>query len=150
MPSVIWERGDKYIIFSYENFQKQFSYVQIVDLFGGNKAKDKVTKRWLDSPRKRTCPGIKFWPSTVAIDPDDPENKLFNTWRGWATKPVENKALCRIILMDGCLLLHLEEAEWAKYNRYANKLRNLFTTPTVEREIGYRVSKENKRDIRLP
>jgi Family of unknown function (DUF5906) len=33
--------------------------------------------------------------------------------------------------MDGCILLHLEEAEWAKYNRYANKFRNLFTTPTV-------------------
>jgi Family of unknown function (DUF5906) len=33
--------------------------------------------------------------------------------------------------MDGCMLLHLEEVEWAMYNRYANKLRNLYTTPTI-------------------
>ena len=185
-----------------------------MDLFSENKKATsffKATKRWLDSPRKRKCPGIKFWPSTTAIDPEDPENKLFNTWRGFATKTVENKALCRVILMyiyrvtcdsnrtkfnhimdfyahflkhpeqktsfglatrgeeegtgksklflemmrivgkdnsfstsdpedifgknnpgmDGCMLLHLEEVEWALYRRYSNKLRNLFTTPTI-------------------
>ena len=79
-PSVIWEHNEKYIIFSYDNFDKQFSYVQILDLFGTNKASIKATKRWLDSPRKRSCLGIKFWPSTTAVDPDDPENKLFNTF----------------------------------------------------------------------
>ena len=49
-PSVIWEREDKYILFSYENFHKQFSYVQVGDLFGGNKSNVKATNRWLDSP----------------------------------------------------------------------------------------------------
>jgi hypothetical protein len=211
MPSVIWERPDKYVIFSYENFHKQFSYVQIVDLFGSNRASVKATKRWLDSHRKRDCPGIKFWPSTSAIDPDDPQNKLFNIWRGWVTKPIEHKVKWKIIFrwiyvdicnknrrkarhllglyahmlqkpeekpsfgialrgdeegtgksmlitqmrkivgqensfatsdpenifgknnpgMNGCILLHLEEVEWAMYRRYAHKLRDLFTTSTL-------------------
>jgi hypothetical protein len=216
MPSVIWERNDKYIIFNYENFHKQFSYVQVihVDLFSEKKKAEvtiKATKYWLDSPRKRSSDGIKFWPSTTIIDPEDPENKIFNQWKDWPIKPVENKEKWAIIYqylfevlcnsdqekidhlldftahlrqkpeqkpsfgialrgeeegtgkstfvdemrkivgkdnafktadpeqlfgtnnpgMDGCLLLHLEEVEWAKYNRYANKLRDLFTTPTI-------------------
>lgn len=207
-PSVIWEHDDKFTIFSYEQFHKQFSYVRIVN---GNDKGPKPTKIWLDSYNKRRVPGIKLWPSTVAVDPEDPENKFFNIWRGWATKPIKDTVKCRFILryvygiccnkdrpkanqlldfyahllqrpeqkpafgiairgeeegtgkstlinemkkivgkdnsfstadpeeifgtnnpgMNGCMLLHLEEVEWAKYNRYANKLRNLFTTPTV-------------------
>jgi hypothetical protein len=83
-PSVIWEHANKYTIFSYEQFHKQFSYVRIVN----GDSKGKATKIWLNSYNKRSVPGIKFWPSTTAIDPNDPKNKLFNTWRGWTTKPV--------------------------------------------------------------
>ena len=117
-PSVIWEHNEKYIIFSYDNFDKQFSYVQILDLFGTNKASIKATKRWLDSPRKRSCLGIKFWPSTTAVDPDDPENKLFNTFRGLATKPVENKVLWKIIFR------HIYEVTCDKDRRKANHFLN--------------------------
>ncbi len=92
VPSVIWEHDNDYTIFSYENFHKQFSYVQIIDLFGGNSS-IKATRRWLDSPRKRSCREIKFWPSTEAVDPEDPDNKLFNTWRDWATKPIEDRRM---------------------------------------------------------
>jgi hypothetical protein len=207
-PNVIWEHDNKYTIFSYEQFHKQFSYVRIVN---GNKGDGKATKMWLDSYNKRSVPGIKFWPSLKAIDPNDPKNRLFNTWRDWTTKPVENKGLWKIILrhiyevicngsitktnhylnfyahllqrpeqkpsfglatrgdeegtgksmvaeemmkiigrdntfstadpedifgknnpgMDNCLLLLLEEVEWALYRRYTNKFRHLFTTPIL-------------------
>jgi hypothetical protein len=33
--------------------------------------------------------------------------------------------------MDNCLLLLLEEVEWALYRRYTNKFRHLFTTPII-------------------
>jgi hypothetical protein len=102
LPQVIWERESGYTIFTYENFHKQFSYVQVTtnDLFSENKkrvSKLRATKLWVDSSRKRKCLGIKFWPSTTAIDPEDPENKLFNTWRSWPTQSVWNLAKWKII-----------------------------------------------------
>jgi hypothetical protein len=103
LPQVIWERESGYTIFSYENFHKQFSYVQVItnDLFSENQkraSKLRATKLWIDSPRKRNCRGIKFWPSTTAVDPEDPENKMFNTWRGWPTKPVWDLAKWKTII----------------------------------------------------
>jgi Family of unknown function (DUF5906) len=102
LPQVIWERESGYTIFTYENFHKQFSYAQVTtnDLFSENKKRTsnlRATKLWVDSPRKRKCLGIKFWPSTTAVDPEDPDNKLFNTWRGWPTKPVWNLEKWKII-----------------------------------------------------
>jgi hypothetical protein len=234
LPQVIWEQESGYTIFSYENFHKQFSYVQVItnDLFSENKkrvSKLRATKLWIDSPRKRTCLGIKFWPSTTAIDPEDPKNKLFNTWRGWPTKAVEDRITWKIIFeyiyvvvcnkdrakfrllfgfyghlfqrpeqkpsfgiafrgeeegtgkstfideikkivgkdnsfstadpeqifgannpgMDGCLLLHLEEVEWAKYNRYANKLRDLFTAPIININNKYEKQVEQNSFTRI-
>ena len=208
-PSVIWEHDEDYTIFSYDNFHKHFSYVRVPIENKKTRATEyvKATRIWIDSFEKRSMPGIKLWPSTVVVDPEDPENKLFNTWKGWATKPVENKALWKIIFrhiyvvicnkdrkktnhllnfyahllqkpeqkpsfgiatrgdeegtgksmlveemqkivgrdysfstadpddifgknnpgMDNCMLLLLEEVEWALYRRYTNKFRHLFT-----------------------
>ena len=39
--------------------------------------------------------------------------------------------------MDSCVFLLLEEVEWAMYRRYANKLRNLYTTPTINVKDKY-------------
>jgi hypothetical protein len=90
-PYVIWEHDNTITFFTYENFHKQFSYVKIANSLFGEKNKvestAKATKLWLDSYHKRRCLGIKFWPSTK-VDPKDPEGKYFNTWKGWATKPI--------------------------------------------------------------
>jgi hypothetical protein len=82
----------------------------------------------------RTCPGIKFWPSTTAVDPNDPENKLFNTWRGWATKPVENKALWKIIFK------HIYEVTCnrniTKTNHHLNFFAHLLQRPEQKPSFG--------------
>ena len=215
-PSVIWEHDDTFTIFSYDNWHKQFSYVRIPSK-EKNKDWQKATKIWTDSYNKRTVPGIKLWPSTSVVDPEDLENKLFNTWRGWALKPIEDKTKWKVIFkyvyqvycnrnitktnhllnfyahllqkpeqkptfgiairgedegtgksmlieemkiivgkdnsfttadpdeifgannpgMDGCMLLHLEEAEWAMYRRYANKFKNTFTQRTINIKDKY-------------
>jgi hypothetical protein len=80
-PSVIWEHDDKYTIFSYEQFNKQFSYSKIPNQTKGKVEYVKATHIWLGSPTKRRVPGIKFWPNVKANDPNDPDNKLFNTWK---------------------------------------------------------------------
>jgi hypothetical protein len=98
LPSVIWEHDNTYTIFTYENFHKQFSYVRIATYGDKKSSEPKATKIWLDSYNKRSCPGIKFWPNVKAVDPNDPENKLFNTWRDWATKPIKDTVKCRFIL----------------------------------------------------
>jgi hypothetical protein len=130
-PSVIWEHDNDYTIFNYEQFHKQFSYVRIASS-GDNKSK--ATKIWLDSYNKRRVPGIKFWPSSTAIDPNDPENKLFNTWRGWATKPVENKALWKVIFR------HIYEVSCnrniTKTNLILNFYAHLFQKPEQKPSFG--------------
>jgi hypothetical protein len=85
VPHVIWEHDNEDTFFSYENFHKQFSYVKVANnLFGeSNKIESgiKATKYWLDNYHKRSCKGIKFWPS-LRFDPNDPEGKYHNTWKG--------------------------------------------------------------------
>jgi hypothetical protein len=139
-PSVIWEHDNDYTIFSYEQYNKQFSYVRIASS-GDNKSK--ATKIWLDSYNKRTCPGIKFWPSTTAVDPNDPENKLFNTWRGWATKPVENKALWKIIFK------HIYEVTCnrniTKANHYLNFFSHLLQRPEQKPSFGLATRRDEAR-----
>jgi hypothetical protein len=133
IPSVIWERENDYVIFSYENFHKQFSYVQVAnDLFSEkNKAVSsvKATKLWLDSNRKRSCEGIKFWPSTTAVDPEDPRNKLFNTWREWPTRPVEDRAKWKIIFRYIFVVLCDREAT-ARLMRLRRCARSTALPPT--------------------
>jgi hypothetical protein len=70
-PSVIWEHDNDYTIFNYEQFHKQFSYVRVPVENKKTRSTEyvKATRIWIDSFEKRTCPGIKFWPSTTAIDP---------------------------------------------------------------------------------
>jgi hypothetical protein len=213
-PYVIWEHDNTITYFTYENFHKQFSYVKVANTLFGTKgavaSNVKATKYWLDNYHKRRCLGIKFWPS-MRPDPKDPDGKYFNTWKDWATKPVENEILCRVAreyffevicsktkskyshlldflthmfpfpeikptfglaikgeeegtgksklseqiiemigldnsnttsnpdgifgehngIMNNCIFLNLAEVEWAKYKKYSNMLRDLFTIRVI-------------------
>jgi hypothetical protein len=143
-PGVIWEHDNDYTIFNYEQFNKQFSYVRVP--IENKKARTteyiKATRFWLDSYNKRSMPGIKFWPSTTAIDPNDPENKLFNTWKGWATKPVKNKALWKIIFR------HIYEVTCnrsiTKTNHYLNFFAHLLQRPEQKPSFGLATRGEEK------
>jgi hypothetical protein len=136
VPHVIWEHDGTFIIFSYENFHKQFSYVQVVDLFGGTNKAGKATKRWLDAPpsRKRNVPGIKLWPATTIIDPNNPKNKLFNLWRGWPTEPVRNDTLLRIILVYVSKIICADDR--AKFHHIMDFHGHLFQRPYQKPSFG--------------
>jgi hypothetical protein len=145
VPYVIWEHDDEDTFFTYENFHKQFSYVKIASsLFGENNKVEsniKPTKCWLDNYHKRSCKGIKFWPSTK-VDPKDPDGKYHNTWKGWAVKPVEDEILCRVA--REYLFEVLCWKNKSKYRHLLDFLSHMFQFPEVKPTYGLALKSEEE------